>query len=248
MDTGFDYSQAGFAIRNDIATAHRAIWHKIGEPGNWWRGAERRAIVREARNARSCSACKQRKASLSPEVACAPHNTSSNLSDAAADAVHRIATDPARLSKHWLESLEADGLSDGHYVELLGVLVAAISIDAFHRALGLPLEPLPKPVPGEPNGYRPPGARDSGAWVPRVQPEDAGEAEADLYPSNAVPNVISAMSLVPDAVRMQQQLGRVHYLPLQSVMTPNDNGGRAISRLQIELLAGRVSSLSQCFY
>ena len=248
VEISFDYSQAGYAIREDIPAAYRAIWRKIGEPGNWWSGAQRPALVQEARNARSCAACRERKAALSPEADCGPHNSSTDLPDLAVDAAHRITTDPSRLSQGWLESLAAAGLSDGHYVELLSVVVSAISIDAFHRALGLSLEPPPEPVPGPPDGYRPSGAADSGAWVHTVQPGSTSAAEADLYPGGHTANVISAMSLVPDAVRMQLLLARAQYLPLQSVMTPGDNCGRAISRVQMELLAGRVSSLSQCFY
>ena len=153
-----------------------------------------------------------------------------------------------RLSKGWVEGINARGVTDEQYVELLGVVVAAISIDGFHRALGLPLEPLPAPAAGEPSGYRPPGVADSGAWFPTVQPEDAGEQEADLYPGGRTGNVISAMSLVPDSVRMLLRLSAVQYLPMRSIGTPNDNADRAISRCQIELLAGRISALSNCFY
>ena len=56
------------------------------------------------------------------------------------------------------------------------------------------------------------------------------------------------MSLVPDAVRMLKILSAVQYLEMQQVANPAINGGRELSRSQIELLAGRVSSLSDCFY
>ncbi len=244
----FDYADAGYGIREDIPAAHRAVWRKISELGNWWRGVDRVAFVQETRNARFCPACMKRKAALSPNAECGPHNASTDLPDVVLDIVHRITTDPSRLSKSWLESINAAGVTDEQYVELLGVAVAAISIDALHRALGLPLEPLPSPLTGEPDGYRPVGAGESGAWVPTVQPENAARAEADLYPGGRTGNVISAMSLVPDSVRMLIRLSNAQYLPLKSVRTPGDNAGRALSREQIELLAGRVSALSDCFY
>ena len=244
----FDYTRSAYSIRDDIPVAHREIWDKIREPGCWWRGADRIAFVQEARNARSCEACAQRKAVSFPNADCGPHNRTTNLPDVVVDVVHRLTTDPARLSKGWVEGINARGVTDEQYVELLGVVVAAISIDGFHRALGLPLEPLLAPAAGEPSGYRPPGVADSGAWFPTVQPEDAGEQEADLYPGGRTGNVISAMSLVPDSVRMLLRLSAVQYLPMRSIGTPNDNADRAISRCQIELLAGRVSALSNCFY
>ena len=244
----FDYARSAYAIRHDIPVAHREIWGKIREPGCWWQGADRVAFVQEARNARSCEACALRSVASSPNTDCGPHNSTTHLTDAVVDVVHRLTTDPARVSRGWLEEVHAEGVTDEQYVELLGVVVAAISIDAFHRALGLPLEPLPAPEAGDPSGYRPAGVSDSGAWVPTVQWEDVGEREADLYPGRRPGHVISAMSLVPDAVRMLLRLGAVHYLPLESVRTPNDNAARAMSRCQIELLAGRVSALSGCFY
>ena len=244
----FDYARSAYAIRDDIPVAHREIWGKIREPGCWWQGADRVAFVQEARNARSCEACALRSVASSPNTDCGPHTKTTHLTDAVVDVVHRLTTDPARLSRGWLDEVHAEGVTDEQYVELLGVVVAAISIDAFHRALGLPLEPLPAPEAGDPSGYRPAGVSDSGAWVPTVQWEDVGEREADLYPGRRPGHVISAMSLVPDAVRMLLRLGAVHYLPLESVRTPNDNAGRAMSRCQIELLAGRVSALSGCFY
>jgi len=60
--------------------------------------------------------------------------------------------------------------------------------------------------------------------------------------------VIAAMSLVPDSVRMLKILSGVHYLDIPDVANPGANGGRSITRPQIELIAGRVSSLSDCFY
>ena len=177
------------------------------------------------------------------------HDQVTNLPEPVIDAVHRITTDAARIAPHWIESLQAQGISDGHYIELLGVVVAAISIDGFHRAMGLPLEPLPEPMPGEPDNYRPPGASMRGAYLPSVAPADLSDAEADLYEgAPSAGNVASAMSLVPDAVRMLFTLSKAHYLGMQDVPDPTANGGRALTRAQIELTAGRVSSLSNCFY
>ena len=242
----FDYAPAPYAIREDLPAAYRGIWSLISKPGNWWSGEERIAIAAESRNARQCPLCRERKAALSPSSVDGSHKTTTFLPAVAVDAVHRVTTDPARLTKRWLESSCEAGLTDARYVELLGIVVAVISIDAFHRALGLPLEDLPTPEPGDPTGYRPPGARDSGAWVPTVQPADLTEPEADVYGGRPTGNVISAMSLVPDSVRMLTTLSAAQYL--DQVGDLSSNGDRALSRMQIELLAGRVSALSNCFY
>ena len=112
------------------------------------------------------------------------------------------------------------------------------------------LEPLPVAAANDaPSGYRPAGAKPHGAWVPVVMPEDLGPEEADLYGgAPATGNVLSAMSLVPDSVRLLSILGSAQYLQPSEVANPASNGGRALDRMQIELLAGRVSAFNECFY
>ena len=56
------------------------------------------------------------------------------------------------------------------------------------------------------------------------------------------------MSLVPEAVRMLKRLSSAHYLPMELVPAAGASGGRALDRMQIELIAGRVSALNECFY
>jgi hypothetical protein len=164
------------------------------------------------------------------------------------DAVHRITTDAGGLTQSFVTASAEQGVSDAAYVELLGVVVTVLSIDRFHQGLGVALEPLPEPEPGEPSRYRPPGAKPSAAFVPMISGRDATGAEADLYAGLPIaPNVLSALSLVPDEVRQLDDLSSAHYLPNQE-MIRFDTRLRAISRAQIELLAGRVSALNECFY
>jgi len=247
--TAFDYSGAPLAIRDDLPEAHRAAWRWIASPGAWWTGPERVAIAAEARRAPGCARCREAKASLSPQAVPGEHDSAGALPAPAIDAAHRLATDPARLSRSWLEKTLAGGLSDGHYVELLGVVVAAISIDSFHRALGLPLEPLPEPLPGEPTRERPACAREGMGFVATIAAKDAVGPYDDLYPkAPIVANVMRAMSLVPDNVRMLRQLSAAHYVPFAIVANVGAETGRALSRSQIELIAGRVSAANECFY
>ena len=245
----FDYEGDPYPVRPDLVEAYRAAWADIAQPGSWWTGPQRVAIAHEVRKARSCALCAERKAALSPFAVGGDHDTHALLPPPAVDTIHRLTTDASRLTKSWLDGLERDGLSNGAYVELLGVVVAVTSIDAFHDALGTPLEPLPIAIDGDPTSYRPEGLVDQGAWVPMLSGRAARGPEADLYDGLPIAaNVIAAMSLVPDAVRLLKTLSIAQYLPFADVANPAAAGNRAISRAQIELVAGRVSALNECFY
>jgi hypothetical protein len=184
---------------------------------------------------------------LTPAAVAGQHDHLGALPDAAVDVIHRVVTDPGRLSRKWFKETMDAGLSAERYVELLGTLVALVSIDSFCRGIGVPLHPLPAPQPGTPSQYRPLGAMQEDAWVPMIPADRATGAEADLYGGQAVGNVIRAMSLVPDEVRTLCDLSAVHYLPMEQVRDPSAAAG-TLHRMQMELIAGRVSMLRQCFY
>ena len=246
--TAISYSDARYPIRPDFAQAHSRFWESLARPGAWWTGAERVAIAREARAAPQCRLCLAARAALSPAAVTGKHDRVSDLPETAVDAVHRIVTDAARLSPSWYRKRIESGLSDAHYVEIVGIVVALSSVDAFCRAMGVPLPPLPEPVAGEPSGYRPARLVSDEGWVPMVPPDNAGTVEADLWPSGRTGNVIRAMSLVPDAVRTLKDLSAVHYLANENVRKAGVDRGGALTRSQMELLAGRVSALNRCYY
>lgn len=242
-----DYESATVPVREDLPAAHGRAWQRLGAPGTWWTGEERVAIAREVRRAATCALCASRKRALSPSAVPGQHDPSPPLDAASVEAAHRITTDPGRLSRGWREGLREAGLEDGPYVELIGVVATVVSIDAFCRALGVPLHPLPTPRSGAPTRYRPAQARMESAWVPMIPSLGARGAEADLWRRGLTGNVIRALSLVPDEVRTLTDLSAAHYLPPERVADPRA-GGKSLSRAQMELLAARVSALRECFY
>ena len=243
----FSYSTAAsLAIRDDIPEAHRRAWDRLAHAGSWWTGAERVAIASEARNARHCGLCAERKEALSPNAVDGQHDREGALPDAAVEAIHRLVTDAGRLTRTWFEKLMSEGLGEAPYVELVGVVVDLTSIDSFHRSLGLAPEPLPSPQPGEPSRYRPAAAVAGEAYVAMIPERSNTGDEADLWGS-MTGNVIRAMSLVPDAVRSLKELSAAHYLEAEDVANPNARMP-GLERPQVELIAGRVSALNECFY
>lgn len=244
----FEYDDVAYPIGHDMRAAYRAYWEQLAAPGSWWSGAQRVAIAQETRNALTCDFCARRKIALSPYALQGEHTHSGGLPEHAVDAVHRIITDQTRITQAYVEDNHRNGLSKAAYVELVGVVVAVFCIDEFHRALGLPLESLPVPVAGSPSGYQPAHLSEDIGFVPTVPPDGAVGAETDLWPGGWSPNVVRALSLVPDALRAWRQLAAVQYIPLEWMRGFISDEARALDRMQMELVAGRVSAVNECFY
>ena len=246
----FTFSDSPFPIRDDLVAAYRGYWEQLANAGTWWTGEERVAIAEEVRQATQCEYCAERKNALSPYSLSGEHTSADDtpLNAGTIDAVHRVVTDQTRITKSYIQENAANGLSEGQYVELVGVVVCVFSIDEFCRALGLLPEPLPAPVEGEPSEYVPAGLESETAMVSMIDAGLRGPEESDLWPGEVTANVIRALSQVPNAVREWSGIGDVQYLPLQKVRDPSSDPDRVINRMQIEIVAGRVSSHNECFY
>jgi hypothetical protein len=244
----FDYSGAPYPIRPDIAEAYRSFWQKLSQAGSWWTGEERVAIAQESRNALTCSYCAARKDALSPYNFPGEHEHGGRLPERAVDAVHRIVTDQSRITSAYIEDNAVNGLSKEAYVELVGIVVATFSVDEFNRALGIPVESLPEAQPGQPDQYRPAHLSEDIGFVPTIPPDGTLGNEADLWPSGFTANVLRALTLVPDALRDWKALSSAQYLPMEKMPSFFADDTRSINRLQMELVAGRVSAVNECFY
>jgi alkylhydroperoxidase family enzyme len=248
-ETLFELDTANLQVRDDIPEAFRQTWQHIAAPSSGWDGAQRVAIARECRQAWDCELCIERKSALSHSMVQGQHHDTDLLPSAAVDAVHRITTDPARVTEDWFKQLLSAGLTDSQYVEIIGIVGTVTSVDTFCSALGLPLESLPEPQPGEPTGYRPDRLKHGGTWLPMLMETDLPKPEKDLYHGSKVgANVLRCLSLVPSEVRNLQRISKAMYLRDRDVKNFKATGGRAISRNQIELIAARVSLVNECFY
>ena len=227
----FGYAVTDLPIREKTISSQRMSWEVIAHPGRWWTGAERVEIARVGRAARDFEA-------VGSEL----------LPEAAVYAIQKLVVDNANLNREWYgEIIGSEGMSEDRYVELVAVVVHSLSIDEFHRALGLELEPLPEPLSGEPSRQRPAAAEQRYSWPPIVPKDGLNPGDQMLYgPMEWGANVISALSLIPENVRWLHDLSEGHYLSFAEMRQPDPL--RAISRSQIELIAARVSALNECFY
>jgi len=213
VDAVFDLAAAPVPVRADLGAAFTAVWEHLATPGTWWTGSERVAIAAVARAARSGDPL--------PE----------GPAPAATEAAALLGSAPSRTSRAWLEGLLRDGLDVAAYVELVGVVARVTAVDGFHRALDLPLEPLPAARPGSPRREHPrPPARPGRAWVPTVGP----------------PTIPRALSAVPDESAAVAALHGALYLAYDEMGEPDVR--RALHRTQMELVAARTSACNECFY
>ena len=246
--TEISYRDLPWPVRDDITAAQARTWEKLAQPSTWLIGAERIAIAAEARQAQDCRLCRERKDALSPEMVQGEHDHLGQLSALEGEQIHRIRTDPGRLSRAWFQGLAAKGMIEERYVDTVGVIANVVAVDTFTKGLGLDPWPLPVAQPGEPSRHRPAATRKL-AWVHTLAPQDAiGTVDEDLYAGRpTAAHIYQAMSLVPAAVKDFFDLVTNQYIPPQAMMD-FDNEYRAINHAQIELVAGRVSALNQCVY
>ncbi len=221
----------------------------LTEPGTWWTGTERRAIALEARAARDCALCAERKVALSPFLVDGFHDGPAELDSAVVDVIHRIVTDPGRLVRSWYKGVIADsGLTPERYVELVAATVIMNAVDVFARAVGYAPPALAEVTAGTPSKERPLSATVEGAWVPQI-PVGGDDWTALYEDREAVPQIGRALSLVPAEVNLLNSVSASHYMQLDDVSNPmHVEPGRAIDRLQMELVASRVSAVNECFY
>ena len=238
-------------IRQNIIESHDRVWDELAKPGAVLSGEERIAVAREIRAARTCRFCIENKRSLGLSPGLGEHeSTDPSFPKARLELIHRLMNDPGRITRAWVDNLRAKGLGDVEYVEIAGLVSSVCVVDTFCEALGLQLRLLPAAISGKKNYKRPATAEDEGAYVPMIAVDRLQDDYSDLYDLNHwVPNVHRAFSLIPDVVRLADDLMASHYFPYESVPRYADqNHEYAVSKTQMELIASRVSINNDCFY
>ena len=244
--------ETSLLLRPDLVGAVARAWEHIAAPGIAWSRGERVAIAAEARQATSCRLCRERGQALTAYQVDGTHTSIGALPVAAVDAVHRIVTDPARLTERWYLRMLESGLSAAQYVELVGVVAALVAVDTLARLLGSPPPPLPAPRLGAPSAHIEDAAGRHTSWVPTVPPDAAEGKLLDLYRNHLtngwglIPNIQRALTLVPEEQEMLSFLQEGMYVPLTAM--GGSGGGRALLPTQIELVAATVSAANGCFY
>lgn len=237
------YAELPVTVPEPIVNAHERELASFSAPGCWLSGEERWAVVRYARQCRE-------EAGLQPLVADAAAPDPGELLPAAMLAlVKLIALEPKELSSDDYTGALANGLSDGEYVEVVGLVARSVNLDIFARGLGASPTALKAVEDGEPVYESPVSAVREGGWVPTVPfgPE-GGEAAIELYGKGMMPFIYRALSLVPSEASLVLANGNVQYLGMGDFGDYSYSPFPPLSRAQVELLAGRVSAFNECFY
>ena len=243
---GLTFEAAPVPVREDVAEALPYVWSRIGQPGTWLTAEQRVAIAAETRHARGCALCAERKAALSPYAVKGTHAHLARLPEAWVDAIHRIVSDPARLSEQWYRETTTDGIEVEQYVELVGVGVVTTAVDTLCRGIGIDAPDLPEAMPGAPRPETPDDVDWTLAWVPTLAPEPDGPLQREFYTGGPA-HIRRALTYVPETARDFWRMANTLYLRGDQ-MRDFDREFRAITHAQIELVAGRVSALNQCVY
>jgi len=240
----FDIAPA--PVRDDVAAALPRVWARIGEPGSWLTAEQRVAIAAEARNVAGCTLCDDRKAAVSPYAITGEHSHLGALLEAWVDVIHRVISDPGRLTERWFREVTDGGIEVGEYVELIGVVVSVVAVDTYCRGIGMAAPAIPAAAAGAPSPDTPDQLNTELAWVPTLDADVDGPLQAEFY-AGAPAHIRRALTFVPATARSFWEMANTLYMT-GAQMRDFGTEYRAISHAQIEMIAGRVSAINQCVY
>ncbi len=226
-----------------IDALHADELRSFARPGTWGTAAQRTAIAATARAA-LCEAGLQ--APVRGEVP----DAAVSLPPPATRLARDVALGASGIDRAYCGQAQSDGLTEGAYVEIVGVASRLANLDVFARGIGVAPRPLQDPVDdAKPSFERPAEARDEGfftATVPNYP--DGGALAESLYGRHYAGNILRSLSLVPGEARRVITLVGQQYFSGEKLMDFSPAPERPLSRAQIELVATKVSAHNQCFY
>ena len=209
-------------VRDDLDMAHSSSLRHVVAPGTRFTAARRAQIAEVARDA-------YLSAEPSPPWV-------RPFDDAALDVAYRVARHAGTITEQWYEQIVTEGMHPLEWVEIVGVVIATVPVVAFARAAGRTIPVLPAPRDGEPHGREAAElAPASLNWVPVAAPADR------------TASVVQALSALPDEWDNLWRLAGAQYMSDAQMADPLWNRG-TLSRPQMELVAGRISRIRECFF
>jgi hypothetical protein len=220
-------------VRQDLVRAHNKAIAALSKPGTWWTGAQRRELAITAQLATSESEPVAPWVGVSTVANKLP--ASLTAPKIAHDVMYRISRHAATLTRDWYEKVTAE-INPLAFVELCGIACTIAPVMAFRRSLGLPALEVGPAESGQPSNKEPDNIVAAQLnWVPVVGPADKDAA------------VVQAFTAVPETNRVIWAMADAQYIPDKEMVDPKWTRG-TLSRVQMELIATRVSQQRECFY
>lgn len=237
------YSESRYPVPSDIDALHADEIQSFAAVGTWGSAAQRTAMAATARVAQ----CEQ---GLQVPVDDESVAAQAGLPDAAMRLARAVAVDSNKIDREFCRDIQAQGVTEGAYVEIVALVSRLSNLDFFARGIGLPPQKLPAPADdARPTFERPAEAVDEGFFTASVPgPPKGGRLAESLYGKGPAGNILRAVSLVPDEARRVIGLVTQQYFGAQDLLNFDAGSERALSRAQIELVATKVSERNQCFY
>ena len=245
------FDAAPVFIRADLRAALNRAHEHQSETGDWLDGLQRLAVMAEARHAWNCEFCQACKDALSPYTVSGAHDHLGALPASWVDVIHRVVTDPGRLSARWYAQAKADGMVEDEIIEVISIAVQAVVVDCFTAGIGMET-PLPLPANSgqpqkQPLRQHRTDAKTGPGWAATIAPEDAGDDFIDFYDNESHFYIRRSLTLVPGETRRLWDLLNNLYME-DPRLYELEGMVRHISRAQMEFLAARASALLGCYY
>ena len=237
------YADAEYPISADTEKLHADQLRSFARPGTWRTAAQRTAIAATARKAR-------RDAGVQESVGDEDLAALCDLPDAAVRVARAVALGGIEIDRAFCTQAQADGVTEGAYVEIVGLVARLAHLDVFARGIGVPSRKLAEPVDDkEPSRERPAEAQSEGFFTSTVPnwPEGGALAES-LFGKGPAPNILRSLSLVPDEARRLIAIMNQEYFSGETISNFTLSTHEALSRPQIEIVAAKTSEFNQCFY
>jgi hypothetical protein len=222
------YSDTELEIAAQTEVLHEDELLSFARIGTWGTAAQRTAIVAEARKAR-CAA---------------------GVQESVGDEALAVALGGINIDRDFCQQAQADGVTEGAYVEIVGLAARLAHLDVFARGIGVPVRRLGAPVEDrEPSRERSSVAKKEGFFTASIPSAPAGgELAVSLFGNQPAPNILRSLSLVPDEARRLNALLNQEYFSMETIFDFTYSSHNSITRPQLELIAAKVSELNQCFY
>ena len=237
------YSDSEYPVSQEIEKLHGDEIQSFSITGTWGTAAQRTAIAAEARAAR-CAAGVQE--SVDDEEL----RELAELPEAARRLARDVALGGVGIDRDYCTQAQSEGVTEGAYVEIVGLVARLAHLDVFARGIGVPSRPLATPTDqSTPSFERPVEAKQEGFFTASIpSAPEGGELAESIFGKAPAPNILRSLSLVPDEARRLNRIMDQEYFSMETIFDMTYSSHAALSRPQIELVAAKVSALNQCFY